>query len=140
MPSGTTYNPPNIASFVKSALNFNAQGVKATLTAGQQGHVDYTLVDDCLLTGMELIVNDGNYGDTMALQVVDSTGAFTGTPGTVILQVATNWNVIPTCDTQFDLSYPAKILTGMTLRIVYNSTGTANPFVAVNFKLHKCLV
>jgi hypothetical protein len=140
MPSNTTYNPPNIMSFVKSALNFDAQGVKTTAVAGGATNLDYTLVDDCLMTGMELIVNNGNYGDTMALQVIDTTGAFTGVPGAVLMQVASNWNITPTCDMQFDLSYPAKILTGMTLRAIYTSTGSNNVFLAINYKLHKCLI
>lgn len=140
MPSGTTYNPPNVTSFVKSALNFDAQGVNTTITAGQTANLDCTLTDDCLLTGIELIVNNGNYGDTANLQVVDVSGAFTGHPGTILMQAATNWNLIPTSNTQFDLTYPAKILAGMTIRAVYTSTGSTNVFLAINYKLHKCLL
>lgn len=140
MPSSTTYNPPNVNAFVKSALSFNAHGVKMTATAGTTSNLDYTLTDDCLLTGLEMITNDGNYGDTAVMQVLDGTGAITGVVGTVLQQVATNWNLAPSADTQFDLTYPAKILTGMVLRIIYTSTGSNNPFVAVNYKLHKCLI
>ena len=140
MPSNTTYNPPNTNAFVKSALNFNAQGVSTTVTAGTTANLDYTLTDDCLLTGICLITNQGNFGDTIKLQVVDTTGAFSGTPGTVLLQAANNWNVVPSTDDQFDLTYPAKIYAGLTLRAVYTSTGILNVFLAVNYKLHKCLV
>jgi hypothetical protein len=139
MPSNTTYNPPNINSFIKSALSFDAQGVSTTATANSASNLDYTLTDDCLITGMELIISNGNYGDTANFQIVDSTGAFSGTPGTVLNQFASNWNVPPTADLQFDMSYPAKILATMTLRIVYTSTGSVAPFIAVNYKLHKIL-
>lgn len=140
MPSNTTYNPPNTNAFVKSALNFDAHGVNTTITAGATANLDYTLTDDCLLTGVGLITNQGSYGDTMNLQVIDTTGAFTGVPGALLLQAATNWNVVPSTDDQFDLTYPAKLLTGMTLRVSYTSTGSQNVFLAVNYKLHKCLV
>jgi hypothetical protein len=139
MPTNTTYNPPNINSFIKAALNFNAQGVSTTGTAGAVTNLDYTLSDDCLITGMELIINNGNYGDKASFQIVDGSGAFSGTPGTVLNQFATNWNIPPTADTQFDMAYPAKIYAGLTLRIVYTSTGTSNPFIAINYKLHKVL-
>lgn len=140
MPSNTTYNPPNVLSFVKTALQFDAQGVNSTITAGTTSNIDYLLVDDCLLTGLELIVNNGNYGDTVSLQIIDTTGLFTGHAGYVLEQAASNWNVSPTSDTQFDLVYPAKILTGMTIRVAYTSTGSTNPFIAVNYKLHKCMI
>jgi hypothetical protein len=140
MPSGTTYNPPNVLSFVKSALIFNSQGASTTIIAGQISNLDVTLTDDCLLTGLEVVINNGNYGDYINFQVVDPTG-FTGHPaGTVLLQPASNWYVAPVYENQYDIVYPAKIVTGLTLRIIYTSTGSSNVFLAINYKLHKCLV
>jgi hypothetical protein len=140
MPSNTTYNPICIGDFQKSKLVYDGQGVFTTVTAGSTVNLDYTLTDDCLITGMELIVNNGNYGDTVLLQVLDPTG-FTGYPaGTVLDQYASNWNVAPTTNSQFDIVYPAKVIAGLTLRVVYASTGTGNVFVAANYKLHKVLV
>jgi hypothetical protein len=136
----STYNPTRTIDFEKEKLTFDAQGVSATITAGNSQNLVYALTDDCLITGVELIVNNGSYGDTINFQVIDSSGAFTGTPGTVLNQFASNWNVTPISDTQFDIVYPAKILTGMGLQVVYKSTGTSNVFLAINYKLHKCMV
>lgn len=137
---GSTYNPRCENDFDKTKLAFDAQGVSITCAAGVTTDLDYTLADDCLLTGLELIVNSGNYGDSVNFQVVDTTG-FTGYPaGTVLDQFATNWNIAPVSDTQFDVIYPAKIIAGLTLRVVYTSTGSSAVFVAINYKLHKCLV
>lgn len=136
----STYNPIHIDDFDKSKLTFDGQGTSGTLTATRTSTLDYTLTDDCLITGVELIINNGNYGDTLSLQVVDTTG-FTGYPaGTVLDQFASNWNVTPTSDSQFDIVYPAKLITGLSLRISYTSTGLINVFVAANYKLHKILV
>jgi hypothetical protein len=140
MPSNTTFNPINVGGFDKTKLTFDAQGVSATMAAATSSNLDYTLVDDCLITGIELIINNGNYGDTANLQIIDLTGEFSGTPGTILNQFATKWNLAPVSDTQFDLPYPAKILMGMTLRVVYASTGLIDPFIAVNYKLHKVLI
>jgi hypothetical protein len=140
MPSGTTYNPQNINAFVKTALNFNAQGVSATITAGSTTNIDLVLTDDSMLTGVWLLVDNGSYGDFCNFQIIDTTGAFSGTPGTVLNQFVTNWYTPPTTDVQFDMAYPAKIYATLTLRIIYHSTGTTNPFIAINYKLHKILI
>ena len=141
MPSNTTYNPVRTTDFEKTKLNFNGQGVTSTINAGTTTNIDYLLADDCLITGLELIVNNGNYGDFANIQVIDTTG-FTGYPaGTVLEQIGTNWYLSPSTDTQFDIAYPAKIIAGLTLRIIYTSTllvGTT--FVAINYKLHKVLI
>jgi hypothetical protein len=141
MPSNTTYNPTNIRDFEKTKLNFDAQGVKGTLTPNTTTTLDYLLTDDCLMTGLEVIVHNGNFGDTANLQAVDTTG-ITGYPaGTVLQQFATNWNIASDADIQIDMAYPAKIIAGLTLRVVYTSTSLLTPpFVAINYKLHKILV
>ena len=146
MPSNTAYNPTHTNDFEKSKLAFDGQGVNVTVTAGQTANLDYTLTDDCLLTGVEVIIGNGNYGDTGNLQIVDSGGlipppyqaAYPNYP--VLDQFGTNWNFAPTTDETFQIVYPAKIVTGMTIRLVYTSTGTNNVFVGINYMLHKCLV
>ena len=141
MPSNTGYNPVSSQDFEKSKLQFNGQGVKATVTAGQVVNIDYTLTDDCLITGA-WFVTDSNaaFGDSASFQVVDTTG-ITGYPaGTVLNQFVTNWYMYPNSSEQFEVPYPAKLMAGLTVRLVYTSTGTNNVFVAINFALHKVMV
>lgn len=140
MPSGTTFNPNRVLDFEKIKLVFNAIGTSATISAGATSSIDLLMVDDCLLTGAWLITNNGSYGDSFNFQVIDSTGAFTGTPGAVLLQPVSNWLTAPTTDTQLDMVYPAKIYAGLTLRVSYTSIGASSVFVAINYKLHKVLV
>lgn len=140
MPSGTTFNPLHNDEFNKNALKFDAQGVSTNPTAGTSTNLDLMMTDDCLLNGIELIISGATLGDYVALQVVDTTGAFSGVAGTIMIQPATNWYVSQTSDTQFDIVYPAKIYAGLTLRAVYTSTGLTSPFLAVNYKLHKVLI
>lgn len=139
MPSNTTYTPKRISDFEANKLNYNGQHAKGTITAGTTASFDVDLSDDHLITGAWLIVEGGTAGDTAALQVVDKTGAFSGVAGTVLNQFI-NWAVPPTCAEQFEVAYPAKVYAGLTLRLSYTSTGTTDPFVAINFKLHKVLV
>lgn len=137
---GSTFNPTTVSAFDKSKMTFDAQGVSATITAGQTANIDYTLTDDMFLTGSWFVTNNGYFGDTVIFQVIDPTG-FTGYPaGTVLNQFITNWFPIPSTDIDLDMSYPAKILGGMLLRVIYKSTGTMDVFVGVNYKLHKILI
>lgn len=139
MPSNTTYNPPNIGSFVKSALNYAGAGVSIQATAGQTTTLDLTLADDSLLTGAWFVTSSGQYGDSITFQIVDVSGAITGTPNTVLKTFINSWYVPASADMQIDLEYPAKLITGLTIRLLYTSTGTSSAFVAINYKLHKVL-
>jgi len=140
MPSNTTYAPQKTADFIGTQLRFNAQGVSTTISHGTTGNLDYLLADDCLITGAWVISNNGNFGDKANFQVLDtSTGTYSGTPYAPLNQFISNWYFPPTTETQFDMVYPAKIYTGMTLRLIYTSTGSSDVFVAINYKLHKVL-
>jgi|ERR1035437_7156285 hypothetical protein len=133
MPSNTTYNPTNIGDFQKAKLLFDSHGILRTIPAGTSANLDYILTDDCLITGLELIINNGNYGDTTCLQIIDDTEM-------VLNQFITNWNVPPIANSQFDIEYPAKIIAGLTIRMIYTSTGSSDVFLAINYKLHKILL
>jgi hypothetical protein len=140
MPSNTLFVALKSEDLSALYVNFNAQGIAATCAPNTVTNLDYTLVDDCEITGIHLITNNSNYGDFANLQIVDSSGIFTGIPGTIIKQFVTNWYVSANSDSQFDTQYPAKIYAGMTIRVVYHSTALIiSPFIAINYKLHKIL-
>lgn len=140
MPNNTTYSPPNIASMIRTALSFNGQGVSITVPHGTNANLDYLMTDDNLMTGAWIVINNGQYGDYIHFQIVDTTG-ITGHPaGTILNQFITQFYVPSTLSTQLDMLYPAKIIAGLTLRCVYNSTGTSDVFLALNFKFHEVLI
>jgi hypothetical protein len=141
MPSNTTYKPLRSSELDSNKVNANTQGITGSIVGGTTGTLDYTLVDDCLLTGVTFFTNNASYGDSVNLQVVD-TGGVLYPPGTVLLQVATNWYVSPEDLVNIDFQYPAKLITGLTLRVLYTSVSapeiTTSAFM--NYKLHKVLV
>lgn len=141
MPTGTNYKPYRASELESNKVNANAQGVSGDISFGASSNIDYTFVDDCLITGTILFTKNANYGDKINLQIVDVTGV-TGYPiGTVLLQVATNWYVCPDSHVDVDFQYPAKLMAGLALRVVYISagTGTGTTTAYMNYKLHKCL-
>ena len=139
MPSNTVFDPRVSSDFDKAKMFFNAQGVSKTITAGTTDTLDYALTDDHLMTGLWVVTSGGAYGDKIDLQVIDTTGAYTGTAGTILKQFATNVFVPPEMSEQFDVAYPSKPFAGMSLRVVYHSTGATDVFCALNWKIHKVL-
>jgi hypothetical protein len=143
--TGSTLNIGKTEDLNRQNSLLDCQGVQTTIAVGTTGNLDYELTDDCYLTGIFFQTQNSNFSDTAALQVIDTTGIYSGTPGTVLGQFATNWVVGASStggNTVFlEAVYPAKIYAGMTLRIIYTSTGTGsgNVNVGANYLLHKCL-
>lgn len=135
MASNTNFNPANVSEFEKTKLNKDAHGVATTVTAGTTANLDYTIADDMLISGgHSLLVRGGHQGDTISFQVVHPVAG-------VLLQFVTDWYVNPDVTAQQvpTSNYPAKLSTGLILRLVYTSTGTSDVWVASNYNLEKVL-
>jgi hypothetical protein len=132
MATNTTFNPPNNAAMIKTALAFNSVGMTAMISAGQTSNIDLVITKDTLFTGLWAIINSGNYGDHFTIQILDSNQ-------NVLAQPITTFYVPPILNEQFDIMYPAKLISGLTLRLIYTSTGASDTFVAINYKLHEVL-
>jgi hypothetical protein len=136
MPSNTVFNPQNLTDFEKSKLNKDAKGVAATMTAGQSTSLDLTITDDVLMAGgTSVLVRGAAQGDKMDFQVVHPVAG-------VLVQFVTDWYVNPDSTLQQTppSNYPAKLLTGLILRIIYHSVGETDVWLAVNYNREKVLV
>lgn len=134
MSSGTKFDPPNQNYFDKSKLNKSAQGIAGTATAGVATNFDYTLSNDVLMAGGTVVlVRGGSQGDSMDFQVLSG--------NVVIATFVDSWFVNPDSTLQQipPSNYPAKLFAGLTLRVVYNSIGSNDSWVAVNYNLEKVL-
>lgn len=135
MPSSTTFDPPNTNYFDKTKLNKTAQGVKITATAGTTTHLDYTLTDDVLMAGGNAFMAKGAaWGDKVAFQVLHPIAG-------LLLEFISDWYVNPdsTQQTVPTSNYPAKLVAGLILRVVYTSVGASNVEIAVNYNFEKVL-
>lgn len=138
---GSTLVIRNNEQFTASNVNANHQGVLGTAAPGVATNIDYVLVDDCFVTGAILFAKGAAWGDTLTLQVVDVSNMYGRGAGFVLGQYVTNWALRTDSELQFDQNstFPAKVITGLALRVVYSSTGAVAVPLAVNYKLQKAL-
>lgn len=134
MPSNTKHDPQKKDEFQKGYLNKDAKGVAATCTAGTSTNIDLTLADDTLVSGGGLIVIGAAQGDTIDFQVVHPTYG-------VLATYIDDWYINPEVAQQVipEVTYPAKLVTGLKLRAVYNSVGGTDVWVAINYDKEKVL-
>lgn len=138
MATGTVFNPPNVNEFDKNKLSKAGKGVYGVCTCGTTTNIDYVISDDVLLAGGSIcLVKDAAWGDAVTAQVLNG--------NTVLIQFLTDWPIDPSQISQnMPMSnYPAKILAGLTFRIIYSSVGSIldpQPKIAIGYNFEKVLV
>lgn len=133
----------NTVDMSSKVVNFNGQGVKGVVDANTTASIDLKMLDDNFITGGMLSVKDAAFGDTVTLQVIDKDNILGYGANVVLRQFITNWYIMSDTQLQLnlDLSYPAKVLSGLYLRAVYTSTSeSVSPVVVINYYLHKALL
>lgn len=137
MPTGTGFKPVRTADFTADKLLYNGTGVSGTAALGVITNIDYVLTSDVLITGMQLMTKGSVFGDNVSFQVI-----MPGTTPAVLNQFVTNWQLRDDAQQQIskELSYPAKIVAGMALRLVYSSVGAVAVKIGINYDLHTVLV
>jgi hypothetical protein len=140
--TGTTYNPSTTAAIQKERVNFAGQKVSASVPFGTSQDIDFTIVDDYLITGAQIILTGNCDLDEIQIKIVDAAGA-------IPTALRVNYPLYPTLNLFIDwfatsltkeLSYPARLDGGMglKLRATYKNTCASNSVsVRVNYSLHK---
>jgi hypothetical protein len=140
--TGSTFTASSADQFNSSNVSFDAQGCATTIPAGTTANLDLLLQDDVFVVGLQCVAKGVAIGDSASLQVVDTAGE-TGAPaGTVLGQYASNWQMSGVDGIQVDIetpNTPAKAPAGLTLRVVYTSTGTSPVQLGINYRLYKAL-
>src|ERR1019366_4247485 len=131
----STYVPKRFEDLNSDTCILNAQGAAGTITAGTTANIDLQLTDDHIFTGMTVLATNSVFGDTATLQVVDKDSILASIPGISIMyptypimrQFGTNLNLPADVQTKIDKEgmYPAKVIAGLYIRLIYTSTGTS---------------
>lgn len=138
----TVFNPNKLSEFTSTNLNFRGTGILFTAAANSTTTSDYQMPEDRMITGAQMICESSTFGDYVVCQVVDKDGLYYPA-GTVLSQFLSNWYVCT--DSQrsevTQIPYPAKILQGLYVRIMYTSTALLTTHrVAINYYYHKVMI
>jgi len=141
MPSNTKFAPTSSQQYSSKDLNANFKGNLFSATAGTTTTNDMQITDDHLIDGATLVCIAATIGDKITMQVVDKDNVMGFGANTVLGQYVTDWYINPNESKQLDFQsmYPAKIYSGLYLRMLYTSVGATNVDVIVNYRLHKVL-
>lgn len=138
----STFDPPTIGSYNKNLMAVSWQSASATVQAGQTANIDYLVTQDMMFSGLQILSKNTNFGDSVTLQIICVSGTLANgmticPPNSVLNQFGTNIGIPDDKTLKCDVTseFPAKLLGGLTIRVIYTSTGGADVPVIVNHKL-----
>lgn len=132
----STYDPLKVIDFEKSKITFDGKSVLGSAVASETKNFDLLLADDYLITGGVLKVKGAKFFDLATLQIVHPTYG-------VVNQFVTDYcmNEDTQLQLHLEIPYPAKLIAGLLIRLVYKATADAGTrSIALNYQLHKVLV
>jgi hypothetical protein len=137
----TKFKPQSKLDYSCDSLNTNLKGTRFTALGNQVTIYDFLITEDNLIDGAQLHCIGANLKDKITFQVVDKDNVLGTGLNKVLGQYVTDWHINPQITEQFNYvsEYPAKLLSGVYLRIIYTSAGASSVEVLTNFRLHKVL-
>ena len=119
--------------------HFRGTGVAATIPFGTTANVDYKLTENRMIDGVHLMLSQHVWDDYVKFQVIDVDNILGYGAGTVLDEFASTWNIDPAlCSQRHEkISYPAKVIKDLYIRVVYVSTGGVDVKLKANLYLHK---
>lgn len=130
------------------AQNFRIRifGVKHKMQAGQTSSFDVDITEERFINGVQLIAKNHKFGDSVDFLTIDKLGTFAGVyypPGTPLPVVLDDFGKgFYLAEDQQDQgqimsSYPARLVPGVSVRVVYHSTGDQDVDLCLNMFMHR---
>jgi hypothetical protein len=138
---GSKYAPGNSSEYSAKDLNADFKGMKFTASAGTTTTNDLQINDDVLVDGAVFHAIGGEFGDKAKFQIIDKDNVMGFGTNVVLAQFVTDWYINPDISIQLDEKspYPAKIYSGLYVRVIYDSVGSTDVKIILNLRLHKVL-
>lgn len=141
VPLGRSKPLANTDNLLFRGMGIKGVGAKATdVDTPVTTNIDWQVPEDRLINGTHVMLKNHDFEDSATLQVVDKDNVLGYGAGLVLNEFATNWNFVSDQESQgiFILPYPAKLLTGLYVRLKYTAHGIVDDVkVKVNFIVHK---
>lgn len=139
------FSPQQLIELGNQNCQPKTRSVSQTVGHGSTGTVDYKILDDSILMGLQLITQNALFGDSFTISVIDIDNVLGLGANHVVGSPVNSWICSSVDGVQFDedVAYPTRTLpTGLYIRCSFTSTAGAlgqNVSVAVNYKLHEVL-
>lgn len=102
-----------------------------SIPAGESGVVNYTMPEDSMINKGNIIIDGGNYGDTISFHVIYPIGDILLDP------FINDWFIAPDSAFSVDAGYPALVPAGLILRVTYDNNGSEPATMYCNLFRHK---
>jgi len=130
-------NKPFSSSY---GLRFRGTGFKGTAIAGESSNIDFEVLENYFINGANVILENQAIGDSINFQVFDKNNILGYGNNVVLDQFAKDWYVsTESSQGEIIIPYPASLVTGLFVRLVYKSIGASDVKVYCNLFLHKGL-
>ena len=115
---------------------YRGSGFTFTAAAGTTTDFDYHVPEERAIDGSEIWIASRVFGCTANFSVVDKDGVM-APAGTVLDQFAYSWNIHPDTDNSKRPGYPARIYSGLYIRISFTNPSASAIEVFGNLRLHE---
>lgn len=119
-----------------SGFRFRGASFKDNVPANSTKDIDYKIAQERWINGGILIVDNVGPNDTITFQVVDKDNILGYGPNVVLDEFIKDFYIPQDKKLEIELSYPAKIIAGLYLRLKYTSTHNDGCTVKCNLYLH----
>lgn len=116
-------------------FRFRGASFVDTVAANSTKNIDYLVADERYINGGKLIVKDMGADDKVTFQVFDKDNVL-GFGAIVLDQFITDFYLPQGDPLEVALAYPARIIPGLYLRLVYTNTNSVEAKVKCNLYLH----
>ena len=120
----------------KTGYIFNGRGTTQQVTASSTTNINYTIPTGTFDMDGVTLVNTENMDKATMKVLDDSSGTYSGTANAVLNTFATDWNTVKDKCSEM-MPYPARVYTGMVIRVEYTETNGNAKTIGMNIRLHK---
>jgi hypothetical protein len=119
--------------FADPIVKFAGDGMEGVATHGTSTNFDFHLTTTKAVYGAQYFAQNSVMGDSVTFEVVDVDNLLGAGAGYVISKFVDKWYVIPNTFVDVPLPLASTIPAGLYIRVVYNSVGSQDVNMIVNF-------
>lgn len=119
-----------------AGFRFRGASFTGTCLTNTTSNIDYEITQDRYINGGRLIINNIGTDDKISFQVIDKNNVMGFGSNVVLDEFITDFYIPQDGSLEVSLDYPAKILAGLFIRLVYSCSHASGCTIKCNLYLH----